>query len=100
MTVVNHIYGPAAVLSGAGSGKTSTLIGRIQTLVNIAEPNRIIMLTFTNAAAEEMKYRASKVNEKCKDVYASTYHKFCGLSMLRVLMNIMKTLKIFQVQLN
>ena len=82
MTVVNHIYGPAAVLSGAGSGKTSTLIGRIQTLVNIAEPNRIIMLTFTNAAAEEMKYRASKVNEKCKDVYASTYHKFCGL-MLR-----------------
>ena len=79
MTVVNHIYGPAAVLSGAGSGKTSTLIGRIQVLSSITDPKRIAMLTFTNAAAEEMKYRASKTNEKCKDVYASTYHKFCGL---------------------
>lgn len=83
MTVVNHTYGPAAVLSGAGSGKTSTLIGRIQVLANITEPNRIAMLTFTNAAAEEMKYRAAKVNEKCKDVYASTYHKFCGLMLRR-----------------
>ena len=83
MAVVNHTYGPAAVLSGAGSGKTSTLIGRIQVLANLIEPNRIAMLTFTNAAAEEMKYRASKVNDKCKDVYASTYHKFCGLMLRR-----------------
>jgi len=83
MAVVNHIYGPAAVLSGAGSGKTSTLIGRIQILANITEPSKIVMLTFTNAAAEEMKYRAAKVNEKCKEVYASTYHKFCGLMLRR-----------------
>ena len=36
LKVVNHIYGPAAVLSGAGSGKTTTLINRIEHLVNIS----------------------------------------------------------------
>lgn len=82
LKVVNHISGPAAVLSGAGSGKTTTLIGRIEQLAKFTDPRRIVMLTFTNAAAEEMKIRASKVNRDCKDVVACTYHKYCG-TMLR-----------------
>ena len=83
LQVINHIYGPAAVLSGAGSGKTSTLIGRIEHLSNFTNPKKIVMLTFTNAAADEMKLRAAKINEKCKDVYASTYHKYCGMMLRR-----------------
>lgn len=82
LEVVNHIYGPAAVLSGAGSGKTTTLINRIEHLVTITDPNKIVMLTFTNAAADEMKRRASRVNEACKDIIAFTYHKYCSI-MLR-----------------
>lgn len=78
MRVVEHLYGPAAVLAGAGTGKTATLIDRIKELSKLTDPSRIVMLTFTNAAADEMKFRASKVNEKCKDVIACTYHKYCG----------------------
>ena len=80
--VAEHIYGPAAVLAGAGSGKTTTLINRITELIKVTKPDRIVMLTFTNAAADEMKYKASKVNEDCKNVIACTYHKYCG-KMLR-----------------
>ena len=36
------------------------------------------MLTFTNAAADEMKYRASQVNDECEKVLATTYHKYCA----------------------
>ena len=78
MRVVEHLYGPAAVLAGAGTGKTATLIDRIKELSKLTDPSRIVMLTFTNAAADEMKLRASRVNEKCKDVIACTYHKYCG----------------------
>ena len=81
--VVDHLDGPAAVLAGAGSGKTHTLIGRIEKLSKVVKPERIVMLTFTNAAADEMKYRASKVNEECKNVIACTYHKYCGLMLRR-----------------
>lgn len=82
LLVVNHTYGPAAVLSGAGSGKTFTLISRVEKLSHITDPNRIVALTFTNDAAEEMKNRASKINDKCKEIIACTYHKYCG-TMLR-----------------
>lgn len=78
MRVVEHLYGPAAVLAGAGTGKTATLIDRIKELSKLTDPSRIVMLTFTNAAADEMKFRASRVNEKCKDIIACTYHKYCG----------------------
>lgn len=78
MRVVEHLYGPAAVLAGAGTGKTATLIDRIKELSKVTDPSRIVMLTFTNAAADEMKFRASRINEKCKDVIACTYHKYCG----------------------
>ena len=76
--VINHLYGPAAVLAGAGTGKTATLIERIKLLSTLVTTNRIVMLTFTNAAADEMKFRASKINDSCKHIIACTYHKFCG----------------------
>lgn len=75
-----HMKDPAVIVAGAGSGKTHTLISRIEHLVDEgADPNRIVMLTFTNSAADEMKYRASQVNEECKKVLATTYHKYCSL---------------------
>ena len=81
--IVRHKDGPAAILAGAGSGKTATLIGRIQQLSEIVDPRRIVMLTFTNSAAEEMKLRATRVNDNCKNVIACTYHKYCGMMLRR-----------------
>lgn len=82
IAVINHTNGPAAVLAGAGSGKTKTIIGRIERLSHLTSANRIVALTFTNPAADEMKIRAAKVNNECKNIVASTYHKYCG-TMLR-----------------
>ena len=75
-----HMKDPAVIIAGAGSGKTHTLISRIAHLVDEGvDPERIIMLTFTNAAADEMKYRASQLDENCAKVLATTYHKYCSI---------------------
>ena len=75
-----HMKDPAVIVAGAGSGKTHTLISRIEHLVDEgADPSKIVMLTFTNSAADEMKYRASQVNEACQKVLATTYHKYCSM---------------------
>lgn len=77
--IINFIDGPAAVLAGAGSGKTRTLIERLKVLCNKTSPNRIVMLTFTNAAADEMRDRAIASNTNCRGMIVSTYHKYCGM---------------------
>lgn len=76
--VRDHIYGPAAVLAGAGSGKTSTLVSRIEQLTKVTDAARIVMLTFTNAAADDMKKKVMATNPDGKDIIACTYHKYCG----------------------
>ncbi len=51
--------GPIVILAGAGSGKTRVLIYKVAHLIlekNIS-PDNILMVTFTNKAAEEMKSR-------------------------------------------
>ena len=79
-----HLDGPAVIMAGAGSGKTHTLIGRVVNLVDRGiRPQRILMLTFTNAAADEMKSRAAnKLDDRCGEIVGCTYHKFCN-TMLR-----------------
>lgn len=54
-----HIDGPLLIIAWAGSWKTATLISRVEYMidsVNIS-PESIIMLTFTNKAASEMRER-------------------------------------------
>src|SRR5580692_9890072 len=54
--------GPLLILAGAGTGKTSTLAHRTAHLVlNGTDPSRIMMLTFTRRAAQEMIKRAQTV---------------------------------------
>ena len=56
---VSHFAGPMLVLAGPGSGKTYTITERIKRLVNEHDvaPGNILVITFTKAAAAEMKQR-------------------------------------------
>ena len=64
------------VLAGAGTGKTSAMVGRAGFLVESgqARPEQVLMLAFANKAAQEMQERLDeRVNKK--GVVASTFHK-------------------------
>src|SRR3954471_11834808 len=53
---------PLLVIAGAGSGKTKTLAHRVAHLVvNGVDPHRILLLTFTRRAAEEMIRRVKRI---------------------------------------
>lgn len=74
--------GKTLVLAGAGSGKTSVIIGRLTHLINQCqvEPRAILGLTFTNKAAEEMRERiAKRIGKKLAEgITLSTFHSFCN----------------------
>jgi len=59
LAAVEYLDGPALICSGAGAGKTSTIIAKFEHLVNVAgfDPGRILCITFTNKAANELKDR-------------------------------------------
>lgn len=70
--------GPLLVLAGAGSGKTRALTYRAAWLIkqNQVDPSRILLLTFTNKAAGEMKSRIKKL-VKTAPPFSGTFHSFC-----------------------
>ena len=62
--IQSSIYGPSVIIAGPGTGKTYTLIKKVESLIdyiiknNIYESNKgILISTFTNKATEELKYR-------------------------------------------
>jgi len=72
---VCHETGPMLVLAGPGSGKTTVLLCRILRLLErgLAEPEQILALTFSKAAAEEMKERFRKA-KGAEGVTFGTFH--------------------------
>lgn len=73
---VEHLNGPMMVLAGPGSGKTAVITGRTCRLVEQGIPaDSILVVTFTRAAAREMKERFLKrMRQKSSRVTFGTFH--------------------------
>ena len=72
---------PALVVAGPGSGKTSTLVGRVRALIfeQGMLPSRILALTFSNKAAREMRERIEGLLGAGSALpTVSTFHSFCA----------------------
>lgn len=59
LLAIEHVDGPCLVCAGPGSGKTTVIVNRILYLINNRkiDPTKILVITYTKAAAEEMKFR-------------------------------------------
>ena len=63
------------IIASAGTGKTSTIVGRIAHLLQSGiKPEEILLLTFTNKASLEMKMRVSKFFKDANKIEAGTFH--------------------------
>jgi len=73
-------FGRNIVIASAGTGKTSTIVGRIAHLLNSSvAPQEILLLTFTNKAATEMVERLTHFfpNDVTSRIEAGTFHAIC-----------------------
>ena len=84
LAVVMHAGGPMLVLAGAGSGKTRTVVYRVARLLEDgADPNAILLLTFTNRASREMLSRVGLLlGRDAGRVMGGTFHSV-GNRLLR-----------------
>ncbi|MFH1560960.1 MAG: UvrD-helicase domain-containing protein [Patescibacteria group bacterium] len=85
---VTYQGGPLLVLAGAGSGKTRVLTHRAAWLIQqgLVEPGRLLLLTFTNKAAGEMKTRLLDLlglERSPPGLFAGTFHSFSAYALRR-----------------
>ena len=71
-----HGDGPLLIIAGAGTGKTRTLVYRVAHLIDRGvNPERILLLTFTRRASQEMLSRAERlVGGNSRNVHGGTFH--------------------------
>lgn len=72
--------GPVIILAGAGSGKTRVLTYRVMYLITkkMVDPINILMVTFTNKAANEMKERMRRMMHMASLPTIATFHSLCA----------------------
>lgn len=71
------------LIAGPGSGKTRTIVAKTAHIINQGtEPRKILLLTFTNKAANEMKRRIEEqVGLKAREIFAGTFHSFANINL-------------------
>ncbi len=77
--VVDHPAGPLLVLAGPGTGKTTTLVEAIVDRIEQrgAEPDRVLALTFSRKAAEQLRDRVTaRLGRTTSTQLSSTFHSF------------------------
>lgn len=82
---ITHQGGPLLIIAGAGTGKTTVLVERLNYLITqkLAASNEILITTFTEKAAGEMENRADQILPYgCVDLWIHTFHGF-GERLLR-----------------
>mgnify|MGYP000038154750 CR=1 FL=1 len=80
-TIIDTDAYPMRVLAGAGTGKTFTMVRKIEHLIDEegVSPDRILALTFTNNAADSMREKLNaKLGTAGYDIDAYTYHSICN----------------------
>jgi DNA helicase-2/ATP-dependent DNA helicase PcrA len=73
--------GPTLILAGAGTGKTTTLLHKIRYLILTRGilPENLLVLTFSEKAAQELSRKANELLENLSEpVFISTFHAFCN----------------------
>ncbi len=83
---VGQVHGPSIILAGAGSGKTRVLIYKVLNLIinQHLSASSIVMITFTNKAANEMRERiANQLPRSERLGFIGTFHSFCA-RLLRI----------------
>lgn len=84
LDAVTHVRGPSIIMAGAGSGKTRVLTYKAMYMLDsrTSKPQELLMLTFTNKAAAEMKERIMQKIDPALNpqfITARTFHSFCVL---------------------
>lgn len=83
---VDTTEGPILILAGAGSGKTTVLVNRVEHIISshLATPWQVLAITFTNKAAGELRERlVSAIGEEANDIWAYTFHSCCSRILRR-----------------
>lgn len=77
--VLESIDKNVVLMAGAGSGKTSVLVKRTQYLIEDlgVNPENIMLITFTNKAANEIRERVSAVSNQAYKMWIGTFHRIC-----------------------
>ena len=73
---IESISGPTRIISGPGTGKTRTIIGKVLKILDeeIAKDHEVLIITFTNKAAHEIKERIEKNLQHKTNLNIFTYH--------------------------
>jgi len=78
---IRKVKGPCIILAGAGTGKTHTIAEKLKYLIQTKTYNseKIVCLTFSNEAANEMKRRILKIlKDSDSEPIIKTFHSFCA----------------------
>ncbi len=76
---IQNLDGPMLILASAGTGKTRTLMAKVAALLDNSVPtNEIMLVTFTNKAANEMKSRLIAMGHDIRDMWIGTFHNICN----------------------